>query len=146
MGNYKSILLISCLLLLTAHCSTADKCSDGNDYTISYSSGGGFTGIVSGLMIYCSGTVKFWQKRLNSTPVVVDSVELDANQLKKFDDIVSNPEIFIYKNDYRGNYTSYLSVIAGDKSNGFSFNNSDLPGDMPASVKKLLEAINNIKH
>ncbi len=132
------------ILLLTAQCSSVKNIEAGKNYLISYSSGGGFTGIFSGFYLNENGIVKFWHKQLNSTPVVDDSINVQPEQKEKIRELISEPEIFTYKSEFIGNYTTYLSITCGDKTNNLSFNKLNLPKDMPASLHALINELNKI--
>ncbi len=99
----------------------------------------------SGVTIYSNGTAKFWERRPNSTSTVKDSLKLEDEKIKVFDQIMKNPKIFIYKNTYIGNYTTHLILTSNENSNDISFNASDLPENMPKIFSDLITSIKKIR-
>jgi hypothetical protein len=128
-------------------CSFLSTSAGNNNYHIDYSSGGGFTGIESGITIDSNGSVRYWERKLNSSPIITDSTELTSVQLNTLNELMKSREIFTYKNDYKGNYTARLTFVNNESNNKFSFNPSEYPKDMPEVIKKIIAEINNIhKH
>jgi hypothetical protein len=137
------IKLFGMLLILQfgISCSSFNTCSINNNYHIDYSLGGGFTGVESGITISSSRIVKYWKRKLNSSPTITDSIELTSAQLDRFNKLMQNKEIFLYKNDYKGNYTARLTLVNNELNNNFSFNPSELPKDMPETIKNIIAEI-----
>ncbi len=98
-----------------------------------------------GVTVSCEGWAKFWKKMPSSDRVTTDSVNLSSDQLKKFADLLSSPEIFSYGNKFTGNYTTHLVVMKDIQLNDISFSSSDLPENFPQAVKNLISEIKNIK-
>jgi hypothetical protein len=115
-------------------------------FTIDYSSGGGFTGIESGLTIRGDGSVKFWEKRLNSSPTITDSTVLNSTQLTTLKNLMKSKELFDYKNDYKGNYSAHVTLSNDTHRNNFSFNPSNIPKEMPEVIKNIIAEIKNISN
>lgn len=126
-------------------CASSSTFFQNNNYKIEYFSGGGFTGIESGVTINSDGIVKFWDRKPNSIPIIKDSLKLDDEQIKVFDQIMKNPKLFSYKNNYIGNYTTHLILTVKKNSNDVSFNPSDPPTNMPTIFSDLIAAIKKIK-
>ncbi len=125
-------------------CSSISNYSAKNNYHIEYSLGGGFTGTESGITFGYGSFVKYWERKLNSSPIITDSTELTSTQLNALNKFMKNKEIYIYKNDYKGNYTARLTFINDGLSNTFSFNPSEFPKDMPETIKNIITEIQNI--
>ncbi|RPI04819.1 MAG: hypothetical protein EHM64_08680 [Ignavibacteriae bacterium] len=132
------------IFLFGASCSTIRSSSEIYNYKIVYSSGGGYTGSESGMTIGGSRYVKYWERTLMSSPRITDSTELTSMQLHTFTDLMKSKEIFIYKNDYKGNFTARLLFVKNGMNNTISFNPSGLPNDMPEVIKTILVEIQNI--
>jgi hypothetical protein len=140
---FKTLSLCS-LVFFGNSCSMVGSCTDTKQYRIEYSSGGGFTGIESGITITCNRSVKYWKRTPGSTPIVTDSLELTSAKLKVFNNLLEQKELFTYTNDYHGNYTARLTVVNSESTNSFSFNPSELPKDMPEAIKNIIAEIKNI--
>ena len=144
--NYVLRILAAFLLFQCGvSCSFLSTCTDTDNYRIEYSSSGGFTGIESGITIRCNRTVIYWERKLNSSPKITDSTKLTSAQGKTFNELMKSKELYSYKNDYRGNYTTRLTIVHNEASNTFSFNPSDLPKEMPAAIKNIITEIKLIR-
>lgn len=122
-------------------CSSSNASIAKINYRIDYYSGGGFTGMESGLTIFSDGTVAFWNKKLNSEREITDSLKLTREQIEKFNELTASPELVSYSHNYHGNYTTHLIITKDIQLNDISVNGSDLPQDMPASVSNLISEI-----
>jgi hypothetical protein len=127
-------------------CSFISTYAENNNYYIEYSSGGGMTGIVSGMTIGSNRSVKYWERKLNALPIITDSTEVTSAQLKALNKLMKNKEVFIYKNDIKGNYTARLTFVNNKSNNSFSFNPSELPKDMPEVIINIIAEIKNISN
>ncbi len=136
--------IVYSFLFLSSACSDVNRCLKDYVYSIEYSSGGGFTGILSGKTIHCNGHVIFWDKYPNSQVVITDSLELSNDQIKRFNDLVKEPAVINYQSEFSGNYVTYLVITLNGNLNSLSFNYSDLPKDMPGSIRNLLDTISTI--
>jgi hypothetical protein len=132
------------LLQFGISCSCGSNCDGPRNYHIDYSSGGGFTGIESGITINSNRSVKYWKRNINSAPVITDSTELTSGQLNTFNELIKNKEVFTYKNDFKGNYTARLVIVSSESTNTISFNPAELPKDMPDVLKNIIAEIKNI--
>lgn len=137
------ILLIGIPFLIS--CSACTYCTDEQRLDIQYYSQGGVTGGSSGLSIDSSGTASFWNQNLNSERKITKTIKVDKDKLKGICKLLENSEVFTYKNDFVGNYTTYLIVRFGAKENKISFNKSELPTDMPEGLKHLISKLNTIE-
>jgi hypothetical protein len=135
---------VSILLLSFISCSSSIQSVTGDNFKIEYYSGGGFTGIQSGLTIFSDGTVKLWKQNLQSSRQITDSLKLSDEQFLELNETIIDSEFFSYHYKFSGNYATYLTVTKGIQSNQISFNGSDLPPDMPASIKDLISEIKTI--
>ena len=138
------VAIISILFFSFTSCSATNILVTHSEYRIDYYSGGGFTGIESGLTIFSSGTVKFWKRNPNSERRITDSLKLSEIQLKEIDNLITNPELFTYTFKFSGHYTTHLVLSKDIQLNQISFNSSDLPEEMPVSVKNLISEIKTI--
>jgi len=127
-------------------CSFMSTSPETINYHIDYSSGGGFTGIESGMTIRSDGTVKYWQKKINSSPTITDSTVLNSTQRKTFNKLMQSKELFDYKNDYKGNYSTFVTFSNDSSINTFSFNPSNIPKEMPDVIKNILTELHNISN
>lgn len=135
----------TCIIFqLGVSCSFVSTSAEINNYYIEYSSGGGLTGIESGISIGNNRSVKYWERKSNSPPILTDSTELTLTQLNTFNKLMKSKEILAYKNDYRGNYTGRLTFVNNDSINTFSFNPSNLPNNMPDAIKDIIVEIHTI--
>ncbi len=136
------VVLTILMVLMFISCSSTHPCEGDHDYRITLYSAGGFTGGASGVTITCDGWAKYWQRQLNSSKQVTDSIRLDDDQGKSFRDMVHDPKLFSYQHDSKGNLTTYLIIEEGKRHNQISFADSNPPEDMPASIKSLIVAVN----
>jgi len=141
---YLKTLSLCSIVFFGISCSMVGATSDIDNYRIEYSSGGGFTGIESGITIDCNRSVKYWKRTPGSTPIVTDSLELTSAQLKVFNSLMEKKELFTYQNDYHGNYVARLTFAKNETINTFSYNPSELPMDMPDAIKNIITEIKNI--
>lgn len=147
MNLFLKFIGICILLQFGISCSFFSTHAGNTNYHIDYSSGGGFTGIESGITIGSNGSVRYWERKLNSSPIVTDSTELTSAQLDTLNELMNSREIFTYKSDYKGNYSARLTFVNNESNNKFSFNPSEYPKDMPEVIKNIIAEINNInKH
>jgi hypothetical protein len=141
MGQIFKVTILSIFLFSLASCSSISQSKEDESYRIDYYSGGGFTGMESGVTIFSDGNVKFWKKRLNSERQITDSLKLSEEQITKLNEISKNPELFTFSNKYTGNYTTYLLLTKGIQLNHISFNGAELPAEMPDCLKNLISEI-----
>ena len=147
MNLFLKFIGICILLQFGISCSFFSTHAGNTHYHIDYSSGGGFTGIESGITIGSNRSVKYWKRKLNSSPIITDSTELTPAHLNTLNELMKSREIFTYKSDYKGNYTSRLTFVNNESNNTISFNPSELPKDMPDVIKNIIAEIKNInKH
>jgi hypothetical protein len=140
------ILGVLIIIQLGISCSFVSTTTDKQNYRIDYSSGGGFTGIESGITIKDDGSVKFWERRLNSSLKITDSTVLNSEQINTLHNLMKSKELFTYNNEYRGNYTAQLTFSNDSIKNNFSFNPSEFPKDMPYVIKNVIEKIKYISN
>jgi len=145
MNLFLKIIGIFIIFYFGISCSLFSTSAEKNNYHIDYSFGGGFTGIESGITIGSNRSIKYWERRLNSSLIITDSMELTSTQLNTFNKLMKSKEIFTYKNDYKGNYTARLTFVNNESNNNFSFNPSELPKDMPDVIKNIIAEIKNIR-
>ena len=144
MRQYKIAAVFLSALFLFASCSSTESFNISNGFRIDYYSGRGFTGFENGITVYSNGVLKFWESKSNSIRIEKDSLQLSNVQIKILSDMIKNPELFSYSPKYSGNYTTYLVLMSGIQFNKISFNASDLPKDMPSSVKNIIAEIQKI--
>ncbi len=144
MLKYLKAAMLFILFLPFTSCSSSDSCTINNNYRIDYYSGGGFTGVESGITISCEGWAKFWKRNLNSLRQTTDSVTISSDKLKKISELMKNPELFLYNNKFAGNYTTHLVLMKDIQFNQITFNESDLPANMPDVIKDLINEIKGI--
>ncbi len=144
---FKLVKTAALLLLFfpLASCSNSNLCSTNNNFRIDFYSGGGFTGMESGITISCEGWAKFWKRKPNSIKETTDSVSVSNDSMKKISELMKNPELFTYNNKYTGNYTIHLVLMKDIQINSISFNQSEPPENFPESMKELISEIKNIK-
>lgn len=144
MRQLKIAFAMMTLFLFPASCTSIDSCSQNGEYRIDYFTSGGFTALETGVTIKCDGSVVFWNKMPNSSRNVTDSLKLSDSQIRVFDTLMKNPEAFTYTNKYPENYTTNLILLKGDNFNKISFNGSDIPADLPDSIKDLIREVQSI--
>jgi len=141
MGQLFKVIILSIFVFSFTSCTSISQSIAEESYRIDYYSGGGFTGMESGITIFSDGNVKFWKKKLNSERQITDSLKLSEEHVTKLNEISRNTELFTYNNKYTGNYTTYLVLTKGIQLNNISFNGSELPAEMPACLKDLISEI-----
>ena len=146
MNQFLKIIGVLTIVIGGISCSSMSLLPENKIFTIDYSSGGGFTGVESGMTIRGDGLVIFWEKRINSSPTITDSTILNSAQLKTFHKLMKSKEIFEYKNDYKGNYSAHVTFSNDTLNNNFSFNPSNIPNEMPEVIKNVLAEIKNISN
>jgi len=146
MNLFLKIMSVLTIMIMGISCSFVITRPERINFTIEYSSGGGFTGIESGMTIRSDGSVKFWEKRLNSSPTITDSTVLKSTQLTTLNKLMKSKEIFEYKNDYKGNYSARVTFSNDTLMNNFSFNPSNIPKEMPEVIKNVIAEIKNISN
>ena len=138
--------IMFCIIVLSFDsCSQPYTSLTNLNYRIDFYSGGGFTGVESGITISSQGWAKFWKKNLNSLRQTTDSVAIPINKMVKITNLMTNPKIFSYDNKYAGNYTTYLVLARDIQFNQISFNDSEPPSNMPDVIKDLITEIKKIK-
>ncbi len=140
-----SVIMFCMIVLSFDSCSQPYTSLTNLNYRIDFYSGGGFTGVESGITISSQGWAKFWKKNLNSLRQTTDSVAIPSNMMKKITDLMKNPELFSYNNKFAGNYTTYLVLVQDIQFNQISFNDSEPPSNMPDVIKDLITEIKKIK-
>lgn len=138
------VITASLLFCLSSSCSSSKSCSQEKYYRIDYFSGGGFTGMEKGLTIECNGWLKNWERKLNPKKEILDSLILDSSTMQKIDKLMKDSEIFSYKMNNISNYTTTLILSNQEKKNIVSYNSSDVPIDLPKSIKAILSEIEKI--
>lgn len=126
-------------------CSTCVYCTDDEKLDLQYYSEGGFTGGASGVSIDSTGTANFWTKNLNGEKTITRTIKVKKEKLDKICSLLEKPDIFTYKNNFVGNYTTYLIIKLNGKENSISFNKSELPENMPEALKLLVSELNSIE-
>jgi hypothetical protein len=127
-------------------CSRSLYCTDTEYIYIEYYSEGGFTGGAAGVTIDSSGTANFWEKNLNSQRKNIKVVKIEDEKLDRICNLLKDSAVFSYKNNFKGNYTTYLIIRLNGQDASISFNKSELPEDMPKAIKELLSELNNINN
>jgi hypothetical protein len=142
----KKIFYLILIIGLTGLISCSDSlyCTNSEKLNIEYYSEGGFTGGSTGLTIDSTGTVFFWEKNLNTPRKITKTFKVKDKILSSICTTIKNPSVFTYKNNSKGNYTTYLTIHLNSQISSISFNKSDLPVDMPDAIKGLLSDLNNI--
>ncbi|MHB8580305.1 MAG: hypothetical protein ACYDA4_10675 [Ignavibacteriaceae bacterium] len=125
-------------------CSQTYSSLTNINFRIDFYSGGGFTGVESGITISSQGWAKYWKKNLNSLRQTTDSVAIPSDKMVRITNLMTNPKIFSYDNNYSGNYTTYLVLTQDIQFNQISFNESELPSNMPDVIKDLISEIKTI--
>ena len=59
---------------------------------------------------------------------------------------MQSKELFDYKNDYKGNYSTFVTFSNDSSINTFSFNPSNIPKEMPDVIKNILTELHNISN
>jgi hypothetical protein len=144
MRQLLKILLLSILIFPFISCSSTSQSVKDEGYRIDYYTGGGVTGIESGLTIFNGGQVIFWDKLLNKSRHTTDSLMLSDEQIVKIDSIIKSPELFTYSHKYTGNYTAHLVIIKDIQLNQISYNGAEIPAEMPDSIKDLISEIQSL--
>jgi hypothetical protein len=139
--NALPLLLVSSVYL---SCSSTRSCVGNRNFSIDFSSGGGFTGEAGGITVTCDGSVKFWSRYPTSDKRLIDSLHLSSSQLDKISMLMAQPELFSYRHKFVGNYTFHLDVRMDTRSNDISFDAGELPLDMPVPVKDLISELRAI--
>lgn len=143
--KYSTIILIVEIPFLIS-CSTCIYCTKGERLNIQYYFQGGITGAATGVSIDSSGTANFWNQYLNTDRKISKTIKVDKNKLKEICKLLEIPEVLTYKNNFVGNYTTYLIIKLGDKENMISFNKSELPDNMPEPLRLLISKLNIIEY
>ena len=140
-----TILTLVSLILVTTSCSQSTNCTKDNSYRIDYSSGGGFTGMERGVTIDCNGWLKKWERKLNSPKTIVDSLELSSSAMKNITEAMNDTSIYIYVMNKAANYTTSIVLTNQNKVHTISYSSSEVPGDLPNSIKAIVKEIEKIK-
>ena len=144
---HKTIALLSLLsfIIIIAACSSTIDCSKDKFFRIDYFSGGGFTGMERGVTIDCNGWLKKWERKLNSTKTIVDSLKLSSSAMKNISKAMSDSSIYNYVMNKAANYTTSIVLTNQNKVHTISYNSSEVPADLPNSIKAILNEIKKIK-
>ena len=145
MGKIFLLILISGIGCFIS-CSRSLYCTDSENLYIEYFSEGGFTGGAAGLTIDSTGTANLWEKNLNGNRKNTKVIKIDDEKLDRICNLLKDPAVFSYENNFKGNYTTHLIIRLNNKETNISFNKSDLPEDMPKAIKDLLSELNNINN
>ena len=143
----RKLLLTPVLIIIAAllsSCSSADKCSENGNYNIEYYSGGGFTGIVKGIIVKCDGSAVTWIRKPGQSREYIDSLKLSDTQIKTLNKMIADPALFKYENSYTGNYTTHLNILKNNRINKISYNGAEIPDGMPDAVRNLIAEIKSI--
>ena len=139
------LFILAAVSIYFISCSSSQNCMNNEEINLEYYSEGGFTGGASGITIDSTGNANFWKKNLNSPKENTGSVKLSDEQVKNICSLLKNSDVLSYKSNFSGNYTTYLVLNIKGEENKISFNKSNLPDDMPDSLKELIKELNNIK-
>ncbi len=139
-----NIALLSVFGFLWISCSSEPPCTGKQNFTIDFSSGGGFTGEVNGMTITCTGTAIFWKRFPSSERRTTDSLKLDETKFRDLADLMEEEELLSYKNTFSGNFVAYLTIQMGTQRSEISYDPTALPMDMPASVRNLITELQSI--
>ncbi len=145
--NVKELAMVVALLLLFSlsfSCSSEPPCTGSRNFTISFYSGGGFTGAETGITVVCGGLATFWEQLPSSARRTTDSLKLGEQQLAKIRDLMTKQEVFSYNHTFTGNFVAHLDVQNETLSNEISYDPSALPSNMPLPVKDLISELRSI--
>ncbi len=144
---YKIINLLLILFFAAAltGCSSSKNCTPEENFQIDFYSSGGFTSITNGITIDCVGLVKSWQVNNGNEKIFRDSLKLEDSTFNAIHRLLNDNAWLTYKNDFRGNVTTYLHIKLKNQTNEISFNSFDLPLNMPASLTELITIIKSIR-
>ncbi len=131
-------------LLFLISCSGSRDSTNTGKFNIEYYSEGGFTGGAAGIYIDSSGTANLWEKNLNGHRKINKSFKIKDEKFSRIYNLLKEPVVFLYKNNFRGNYTTYLIIHLNDKETNISFNKYEIPENMPEPLKKLVYELNTI--
>lgn len=140
-----TILALVSIILITTSCSQSTYCTKDSSYRIDYSSGGGFTGMERGVTVDCYGWLKKWERKLNSSKTITDSVKLSSSAMENISKAMSDSSIFSYLMNKTANYTTSIILTNQNKVHTISYSSSEVPGDLPNSIKAIIKEIEKIK-
>ncbi len=132
-------------LTLSSGCSSSRTCTQDDEFTIDFYSGGGFTGVVTGSTITCNGTVKHWTGNPTASHLYTDSLDLGSADLKAIRKLMQSDELYSYTKKEVGDYTTYIVLAGKGKANSISYIGNDLPADAPKSLTELVGVLKKIQ-
>lgn len=140
-----TILTLVSFIFVTTSCSQSTNCTKDNSYQIDYFSSGGFTGMERGITIDCAGWLKKWERKLNSSKTILDSLELSSSAMKNIINAMNDSSIYNYYLNKTANYTTSIVLTNQNKIHTISYSTSEVPADLPKSIKAILIEIEKIK-
>ncbi|MDP1817543.1 MAG: hypothetical protein Q8K92_23995 [Leadbetterella sp.] len=140
-----TILTLLSFIFITTACSQSTNCTKDNSYRIDYFSGGGFTGMERGVTIDCNGWLKKWERKLNSSKTILDSLALSSSAMKNISNAMKDSNIYNYYFNKIANYTTSIVLTNQNKVHTISYSSSEVPADLPNSIKAILIEIEKIK-
>ncbi len=144
---HKTITILNLLfiLVISSSCTSTTNCSIDEYYSIDYFNSGGFTAIERGTSVDCSGWLKKWERKLNSSKVILDSIKIDNKSLASITKAMNDESTFNYSINKTSNYTTTIILNKKDIKHVISYNSSEIPTDLPESIKTIISEIEKIK-
>ena len=98
-----------------------------------------------GVTVDCYGWLKKWERKLNSSKTITDSVKLSSSAMENISKAMSDSSIFSYLMNKTANYTTSIILTNQNKVHTISYSSSEVPGDLPNSIKAIIKEIEKIK-
>lgn len=98
-----------------------------------------------GVTIDCTGWLKKWERKLNSSKTILDSLELSSSAMKNINNAMNDSSIYNYFMIKTANYTTTIVLTKQNKAHTISYSSSEVPADLPKSIKEILIEFEKVK-
>lgn len=118
---------IVCVMVFAAACShqTAEQWGarpeETGSFHITISSGGGFTGMVTGYTLSSDGRLTQWQRHPSGGDSVLHETHVDPRQVATFKGDLEKAGMFTYQLNGTGNVTRYVTFSTSDTTYRWSW-------------------------
>lgn len=113
-------------------------------FDITYSEGGGLTGLVEFYHITSTGTVEFFQKRPGQQDSLMWSKEVPTHELAKLQQSLVSSTILDQPLNDKGNMTSSLTYATADTSYSLFWSGAGAASDVSPELKAWLAQLKNL--
>ena len=135
-----SLFFLTVSLALLSCQSNSMQENKPEEFSISVSRGGGFTGLTNGFTLKSKGDILYWQKYINGKDTILWRATDDINKILVYKNKLISSGILAVEFNTTGNVTNYLAYSNYDTTYNWSWKEHD--EQVPADVRQWFNDVN----